>query len=115
MKRFLAVIAVCAALVATPLIARAYQSPGKPAGYVNDYAGLLSSGQKSALNDQLTAFEKETSNEISVVTIASLEGDTIENYAEKLFQEWGIGKADKDNGVLLLVARDDREVRIEVG
>jgi uncharacterized protein len=50
-----------------------------------------------------------------VITISNLGGDTIENFAEKLFQEWGIGKNKKDNGVLLLIVRDDRQMRIEVG
>ena len=93
----------------------AYTSPGSPAGFVNDYAGLLSVEQKQILETKLVQFEKETTNEISIVTIKNLEGDTIENFAEELFKEWGIGKAKNDNGVLLLVALDDKKMRIEVG
>ena len=93
----------------------AYSSPGKPSGFVNDFAGMMSSGAKQTLEQKLVQFEKDTSNEISVVTINSLNGDTIENFAVKLFEEWKIGKADKDNGVLLIVAKKDKKMRIETG
>lgn len=95
--------------------ARAYSSPGKPAGFVNDFAGILDSGQKTNLETKINEFNKSTSNEISVVTIKSLDADTIENYANKLFTEWGIGKDKKDNGVLLLVSMGDKQMRIEPG
>ncbi len=98
-----------------PVVSFGYYNPGVPVGFVNDYAGVLSSDQKVQLETKLSAFEKESSNEISVVTIKSLQGDTIENFAEKLFAEWGIGKTGRDNGVLLLVAIEDRKMRIEVG
>ncbi len=94
---------------------QAYSSPGSPTGFVNDYAGLLTPEQVTSLNSSLTNFSQETSNEISVVTINSLEGETIETYANKLFSEWGIGNAKNDNGVLLLIAETDRRMRIEPG
>ncbi len=102
-------------IAALPLFAHAYTSPGKPTGFVNDFAGMLTGEERVMLESKLAAFEKETSNELAVVTIPNLGGDTVENYAVKLFEEWKIGKAKKDNGVLLLVSRDDRKVRIEVG
>lgn len=95
--------------------ARAYDNPGKPAGFVNDYANLLSVEQKTSLENDLNKFDKETSNQISVVTIKSLNGDTIENFAVKLFADWKIGQDKKDNGVLLLIALDERKMRLEVG
>jgi len=98
-----------------PLVSFAYFNPGKPAGFVNDYAGMLGVDQKQALETKLAAFEKETSNEISVAIIPSLQGDTIENFAVQLFKDWGVGKKNNDNGVLLLIAKDDRQMRIEVG
>src|SRR3989344_7702307 len=105
-----------ATLLSIPLIAFGYLSPGKPSGFVNDFAGILKPETISTLNQKLEQFSKETGNEISVVTIATYGIDeTIETYAEKLFQEWGVGKAKEDNGLLLLVARDDREMCIEVG
>ena len=84
-------------------------------GYVNDFAGLLSADAKSQLEARLSQLEKDTTAQVAIVTIKSLEGDSIEDYAYKLFEKWGIGQKDKNNGVLFLVAIDDREMRIEVG
>jgi len=95
--------------------AHAYYSPGQPTGFVNDYAGLMSESSRAALENNLSEFQKSTTTEISVVTVTSLQEDTIENFAVKLFEEWGIGRADVDNGVLFLIAKDDRQFRIEVG
>jgi uncharacterized protein len=102
-------------LLIAPLLTAAFFNPGRPTGFVNDFAGLLTLEQGQALEDKLANFEKETTNEISVVIIESLQGDTIENFAVELFEEWGIGKKDKDNGVLILIAEEEREIRIEVG
>ena len=93
----------------------AYTSPGQPTGFVNDFAGILKSETVSGLNQTLTQFSKETGHEISVVTVSSLGDETVETYAEKLFQEWGIGKEKEDNGLLLLIAPTERVMRIEVG
>lgn len=93
----------------------AYYNPGSPAGFVNDYAGVLKAEQKQTLESKLSQFEKDSSNEISVVTITSLQDDTIENFAVELFKDWGIGKEGKDNGILVLIALQDRRMRIEVG
>lgn len=98
-----------------PLAVFAYQKPGTPTGFVNDFAGMLTVEQRQSLEVKLETFEKDTSNEISVVTVPNLGGDTIGNFAVKLFQDWEIGKDKKDNGVLLLISRDDRQFRIEVG
>jgi len=84
-------------------------------GYVNDFAGLMDPASISDLDSLITGVEKGTGAEIAVVTIDSLEGITIEEYAVVLFEQWGIGKADEDNGILILVALLDREIRIEVG
>ncbi|MDO8728966.1 MAG: TPM domain-containing protein [bacterium] len=98
-----------------PSIIFGYTSPGKPGGFVNDFASILRPETVSSLNQKLEQFSKETGNEISVVTISKLEDETIETYAETLFQEWGIGKEKEDNGLLLLISLVDREMRIEVG
>lgn len=95
--------------------ALAYTSPGKPEGYVNDFANVLTTAQQSELERSIEAYEQKTKNELAVVTVPSTGRDSIESYANALFQEWGIGKKDKDNGVLLLLAIQDRKLRIEVG
>lgn len=114
MKRGLAAI-IIALVLGAPVAALAYTNPGNPQGFVNDFAGVLSSSEKSSLESKLSDFDSKTGNEIAVATIQSLDGDTVENFAVKLFQDWSIGKKGKDNGVLLLVAVQDRNVRIEVG
>ena len=87
-----------------------------PSGHVNDFAHLLQPETISQLETTLREFETSTGHEISVVTIDTHGDDeTIETYAEKLFQQWGIGKEKEDNGLLLLISHDDREMRIEVG
>jgi uncharacterized protein len=98
-----------------PVLSFAYTSPGTPSGLVNDYANLLSAESRTTLESELLTFEKETSTQITVVTVVDLGGDTIENFAVKLFEEWGIGQKGKDNGALLLISRDDHKLRIEVG
>lgn len=93
----------------------AYQSPGTPTGFVNDFANVLTAEQKTRLETTLDSFQKETSNEISIVTIPTLNGEPIENYANTLFREWGIGSKKNNNGVLILAAINDHKLRIEVG
>ncbi len=97
----------------TPVLA--YVSPGNPTGYINDFSGVISQMEKSILENKLSIFHASTSNEIAVAVVKNLEGDYIEHYAVKLFEEWGIGKKDKDNGVLLVVALEEKTLRIEVG
>ncbi len=109
-------ISVYLLLFLIPLnISLAYFDLGKPTGFINDYTKTLSLEQKSYLEQKLSTFEKETSNEIFAVVIQSLQGDSVENFANQLFNTWGIGKKGKNNGVLFLVALDDRRMRIEVG
>ncbi len=87
-----------------------------PLGYVSDFANILKPETVTQVNTVLTNFEANTGNEIAVVTIPTLENTyTIESYATELFEKWGIGKEKEDNGVLLLISRDTRELRIEVG
>jgi len=101
--------------VILPTLLFAYQSPGKSQGYVNDFASLLNQADKSSLEAKLASFTQATGNELSVVIVKNLGEDTIENFAVELFKEWGIGQKGKDNGALLLISKDDREMRIEVG
>jgi len=87
----------------------------KPAGYVNDGAGVLDVKARAELGALLRDVEQQTSAEIALVTVPSLDGMTVEEYANRLFKQWGIGKKGRDNGVLVLVAPTERKVRIEVG
>jgi len=84
-------------------------------GYVNDYAKILGPQYETDINNLITETEKNTSAEIAVVTVTSLEGMAIEEYAVKLFEEESIGKKEKDNGLLLIIAPNERMYRVEVG
>jgi len=98
-----------------PFTTMAFVVPEKPTGFVSDYAGMLKSEEKVLLENKLSEFEKQTTNEIAIVTIKSLDGNTIENVAQDIFTKWGIGKKDKNNGVLLLISLEDRQTRIQTG
>ncbi|QES91026.1 TPM domain-containing protein [Rhizosphaericola mali] len=86
-----------------------------PPRLVNDFAHFLSGDQVALLEQKLDALDDSTSNQIAVVTINSLEGYPIEDYANKLFRAWGIGNKKTNNGVLIIVSKEDRQMRIEVG
>jgi uncharacterized protein len=84
-------------------------------GRVVDAAGLLPEDVQQQLEQQLEQHEQQTSNQVVVVTLPSLQGYAIDDYGYQLGRHWGIGQAERDNGVLLIVAPNEREVRIEVG
>jgi uncharacterized membrane protein YgcG len=89
------------------------QEHPNPTGYVSDFANLLSPDQARSLNDELIAFEKKTTVEIAVVTVRSLNGQSIEDYTKGLAREWGVGTHGKNNGIVFLVALSERKIRIE--
>jgi uncharacterized protein len=82
---------------------------------VNDFANVIDPATEAEIDRQLHLLEQKTSSEIAVATVESLNGMSVEEYANKLFKQWGIGQAKQDNGVLVLVAPNEREMRIEVG
>lgn len=101
--------------IAQPAVALAFNIPNSPASYVNDYSSTLSTDEIKNLDGWLASYKQSSTNEIAVVMIKSLDGEAIEDLAVRIFEKWGIGQKDKDNGVLLLVAKDDHRLRIEVG
>jgi uncharacterized protein len=102
------------ALAFTFAAALAFAQPART-GWVTDQAGALSPDQRARLAQQLNDYERSSSFEIAVVLVRSLDGKTIEDYSYDLAKAWKVGKAGKDNGVLLLIALDDRKMRIETG
>jgi len=84
-------------------------------GQVVDTAGMIDSDSKERLSQMLRAHEELTTEQIVVVTLPDLQGSTIEDFGYQLGRFWGIGQKGKDNGALLIVAKDERKVRIEVG
>ena len=101
-------------LLAFATVALAADLP-RSVGYVSDFAGKLAPGEREALDNRLREYERATSNEVAVTIVESLDGQSVDEYANRLFKSWGIGKKERNNGVLLLWAPVKRKVRIEVG
>jgi uncharacterized protein len=87
----------------------------EPAQFVNDYAEVIPAEQEALLEQKLKDFDQATSNQFAIVIIKSLKNNNLEKLATQWFKAWGIGQKDKNNGVLILVAVEDRKMRIEVG
>ncbi len=99
----------------TPALAQAPLTFPPLDGRVVDGARLLSPAKEQEITAKLEALERDTTDQVVVVTVPSLQGHEIEDYGYQLGRAWGIGREDKDNGVLLLIAPDEKKVRIEVG
>lgn len=102
------------ALIAFSAFAQAIQIP-QPIGTVNDFAGIIDATSKQNIANAISEINQKTTAEIAVVTIESLDGIPKEEYAIELAQKWGIGKKQNDNGILILVAKQERQYRIELG
>ena len=84
-------------------------------GRVNDYAGNLSEDAVTSLSEELKEHEERTTNQVVVLTIPSLQGESIEDYSNRVFNEWKLGQSGQDNGILIVIVPDERRMRIEVG
>lgn len=106
-----------AAVVAPMLRIAAAQALDVPPfqGRVNDIAAMMSERTVAQLEDRLSQFESQPGHQIAVLTIPSLQGDSLEDFTMRVAEAWKVGRKGADNGVILFVARDDRKIRIEVG
>lgn len=84
-------------------------------GYVNDFANVISQDAENKLEQRLSQYDKETTTQIAVATVKTTEPESIEEYSIHLADKWKPGQKDKDNGIILLWAINDRKMRIEVG
>jgi uncharacterized protein len=84
-------------------------------GAISDFAGLLTPAERAAIENRLGQLRQKTGLQFALVTLPSLEGGQIDDFANKLFAKWGVGQKGKNNGVMLLVAVKDRKARVEVG
>ena len=82
---------------------------------VSDFGNILSDSEEGALEQKLLNYQDTTSNQIAIVTIATLDGYDIESYSYKLATDWGVGQKSKNNGILILIAAQEHKMRIEVG
>ena len=112
MKKLLFVIFLAFLLCSSHVFAQDFPTLTK---YVNDYAGVLSDVDKAQINDLCSQIEQNWTVEIAVLTVNSTLPDNIDDYAVKTFEQNGIGKKDTDNGILIVVAVQDKKWRLEVG
>lgn len=82
---------------------------------VTDLAGVLSPSERQHIEERLFLFERQTSNQIAVLIIPTLQGESLEEYSIRVTDQWKLGQGDKENGVLLLIVTEERQIRIEVG
>ncbi len=113
MKRFATVCII--ALLAGGAFAQSMVEIPPLKARVNDYADMLSQPTEDTLEAKLAHLEKEDSTQVVVVTVPSIGNEDIESYSIRLAEQWKIGQKGLDNGVIIVVARDNRKVRIEVG
>ena len=93
----------------------ALEVPSRPEGRVTDQTRTLSPSEIEALDRKLANFERETTNQVAVLLIPSLEGDSLEDYSIRLAEKWKIGQKERNNGAILLIIKNDHKIRIEVG
>lgn len=107
-------VSLYALLTGLPGQAAALEVPSLQ-GRVNDLGHILLPATQQLLEENLARLEQEESTQIVVLTIPSLDGDNLESFALRVFEQWRLGQKEKDNGALLLIAVQDRKIRIEVG
>lgn len=112
-KIFLVPIAILLAIFA--LAGCAKTNIPDPQGYVNDFAGMMRADAAKSLDVTLSQYAKQTTNEIAVVTVKTIGNESIEDFSMALAEKWKVGKKGKDNGVIILVAKEEKKIRIEVG
>lgn len=119
MPRAVALFAVLFAILFALPVAVAVAAAEKPvpflSGRVVDEAGMIPADVRQRIEQKLAAFEQRTGIQVAVLTVDSLDGAPIEDYSMRVVETWKLGKKGKDNGVLLLVSKQDRKLRIEVG
>ncbi len=89
--------------------------PPRPDRAINDFAGLLSPPTVDRLEKLSRTLQEQSGDAVVVATVETIAPETVEGYAVALFEKWGIGEKGKDNGILILVAADEKKTRIEVG
>src|SRR2546427_7135027 len=108
-------VLLCAAFLAAALARAEDIKSIHPTGYVTDLAGVIDAEKKASLEALCGELEQKTGAQMAVVTVRSLEGESVETYAVDLFKQLGVGSKKDNRGVLLLLAPNERKYRIEVG
>ncbi len=114
-KKLVIAVILLAAACAAVVSASTPQPPDTPRDYVVDLAGVIRSDVKNELNAYLQTLEQKTTAQVLVLTVQTLDNQSIEEFAFNTKEKWKLGQKGKDNGVLIVVAVNDRKYRIEVG
>lgn len=115
MKKFLALILLLTSVCASAQIDKVVPKKPVPARLVNDFTGTLTHEQADALERKLYKFDDSTTNQVAIVIIPTVGDYGPEEVALQIMREWGVGSKEKNNGIVILVSKNDRKIRIEVG
>jgi uncharacterized protein len=115
MKRLLFIFSLLFSVCAFAQIDKVIPARPSPAKLVNDFTNTLTPEQITALEGKLVAYDDSTSNQVAVVIIPTTGDYSVEEVGLEIIRRWGVGNKDKNNGIVLLVAKDDHKLRIEVG
>ena len=114
-KWIFSISVVVTALFLRAVVVHARTPIEPPTGFVNDRAGILTPAYRQELEQELSDYDKQTSNQIVILAVPAIPEGSIEEYSAAVFAQWGIGQKESDNGILLVIGRDDHKLRIEVG
>jgi uncharacterized protein len=115
MKRFLSIILLLVSLCATAQIENVVPKRPTPPRLVNDFTGTLTPDQANALEQKLVHYDDSTSSQVAIVIVGTTGGYPIEDVALRIIRGWGVGNKNTNNGVVILIAKEDHKIRIEVG
>ncbi|MGK2862948.1 MAG: TPM domain-containing protein, partial [Chitinophagaceae bacterium] len=115
MKKFFPFIFLLISFFAQAQIDKVIPPRPNPPRLANDLANMMTPEQEHALEAKLVAYNDSTSSQVSVITVTSLNGYDISEFALALGRKWGVGGKQYNNGIIVLVSKDDRKARIEVG
>jgi uncharacterized protein len=115
MKRFLSIILLLVSLCATAQIEKVVPKRPNPPRLVNDFTGTLTRDQVSALEQKLIHYDDSTSSQVAIVIVANTGDYPVEEVALRILRDWGVGNKNTNNGVVILIAKEDHKIRIEVG
>ena len=115
MKKLLVILGLLFSFCVSAQIEKAIPKRPNPPKLVNDFTGTLTQQQVDALEAKLVAYDDSSSNQIAVVIVNTLDGHDVSDYAFTIGREWEVGNKDKNNGIVLLVAKEDRKVNVQVG
>ena len=115
MKKFLSLILLLVSFCASAQIDKVTPKKPNPARLVNDFTGTLTPEQKESLEQKLYRYDDSTSNQVAVVIIPTTGDYSIDEVSLKILRDWGIGNKGNNNGIVILIAKNDHKIRIEVG